>query len=48
MTRFAEEMTVVFWEEPIGIGRRETAYLKVRQAEDFPNVRSSRRTCPKA
>src|SRR5215213_160850 len=39
MSRFAREMTVVFWEEPIEIGRRDTAYLKVRQAEDFPNVR---------
>jgi glycosyltransferase involved in cell wall biosynthesis len=39
MSRFAREMTVVFWEEPIDIGRGDTAYLKVRQAEDFPNVR---------
>ena len=39
MSRFAREMTVVFWEEPIEIERRATAYLKVRQAEDFPNVR---------
>ena len=39
MSRFTREMSVVFWEEPIEIERRETAYLKVRQAEDFPNVR---------
>jgi glycosyltransferase involved in cell wall biosynthesis len=39
MSRFAREMTVVFWEEPRDIEPRETAFLKVRQAEDFPNVR---------
>ena len=39
MSRFAREMTVIFWEEPIEIERRETAFLKVRQAEDFPSVR---------
>jgi len=39
MSRFAREMTVVFWEEPIEIEKRETAFLKVRQAENFPNVR---------
>jgi len=39
MSRFAREMTVVYWEEPFEIEQRETAYLKVRQAEDFPNVR---------
>ena len=39
MSRFAREMTVVFWEEPIDIGPRETPYLKVRQAEDFRKVR---------
>ena len=39
MCRFAREMTVIFWEEPIEIERRETAFLKVRQAEDFPGVR---------
>ena len=39
MTRFAREMTVVFWEEPFEIEERETAYLQVRQAENFPNVR---------
>ena len=39
MSRFAREMTVVFWEEPMEIGARETAYLKVRQADDAANVR---------
>jgi glycosyltransferase involved in cell wall biosynthesis len=37
MNRFAADMTVVYWEEPIDIGARETAYLKVR--EDASGVR---------
>jgi glycosyltransferase involved in cell wall biosynthesis len=39
MSRFARTMTVVFWEEPVEIGQSESAYLRVRQADDFPNVR---------
>jgi glycosyltransferase involved in cell wall biosynthesis len=39
MSRFAREMTVIFWEEPIEIGARETAYLKVREAEEAPGLR---------
>lgn len=39
MSRFAKEMTVIYWEEPIEVGPRETPYLKVREAENFPNVR---------
>jgi UDP-galactopyranose mutase len=39
MSRFAREMDVIFWEEPIEIGRGETAYLKVREAEDASGVR---------
>ena len=39
MSRFAREMTVVFWEEPTEIGARETAFLKVRKADDAANVR---------
>lgn len=39
MSRFAESMTVVFWEEPMEIGHRDTALLKVRSADDYPNVR---------
>jgi glycosyltransferase involved in cell wall biosynthesis len=39
MCRFSREINVIYWEEPIEIGPRETAYLKVREAEDAPNVR---------
>jgi UDP-galactopyranose mutase len=39
MSRFAREMDVIFWEEPIDIGPKETAYLKVREAEDASGVR---------
>ena len=39
MSRFANAMTVIFWEEPIEIGKRETPLLKVRSAEDFPKIR---------
>jgi len=39
MSRFAEDMTVVFWEEPVAIGPKETAFLQVREADGFPNVR---------
>jgi len=39
MSRFARDMAVVFCEEPIEIERGQAAYLKVRQADDFPNVR---------
>ena len=39
MSRFADEMTVIYWEEPIEIGERETPLLRVRAAEDYPNVR---------
>src|SRR5690349_378533 len=39
MSRFAREMDVIFWEEPIEIGPRETAYLQVREAPDAPRVR---------
>src|SRR4051812_48741653 len=38
MCRFSREMAVIYWEEPIDIGPRETAYLQVREA-DAPNVR---------
>ena len=36
MSRFAREMSVIYWEEPIEIGPKETAYLKVREAQDAP------------
>ena len=39
MSRFSEDMAVVFWEEPIEIDKRETPLLRVRAAEGFPNVR---------
>jgi UDP-galactopyranose mutase len=39
MSRFARDMAVTFWEEPIDIGPGETAYLEVRDAEDAQNVR---------
>lgn len=38
MSRFAEDMSVLYWEEPMNIGPRETPFLQVRRAEDFPNV----------
>ena len=39
MTRFARDMRVIYWEEPVEIGRKEIAYLQVRDADDFPGVR---------
>ena len=39
MTRFARDMAVIFWEEPVDIPARETAYLQIREAEGFPGVR---------
>src|SRR5919107_1719476 len=39
MSRFARQMPVIYWEEPIDIGPKETAFLKVREAEDTKNVR---------
>ena len=39
MSRFADDMTVIYWEEPVEIGKRETAMLRVRAAENYPNVR---------
>jgi UDP-galactopyranose mutase len=39
MSRFAQEMNVIFWEEPIEIGPKETAYLNVRRADDANGVR---------
>jgi UDP-galactopyranose mutase len=39
MCRFAREMNVIFWEEPVDIGPNETAYLEVREAENANGVR---------
>jgi UDP-galactopyranose mutase len=39
MSRFSEEMPVIFWEEPVEIDEGETPMLRVRAAEGFPSVR---------
>jgi glycosyltransferase involved in cell wall biosynthesis len=39
MSRFARDMDVIFWEEPVDIGAKETAFLQVREAADASNVR---------
>ena len=39
MCRFGREMNVIYWEEPVEIGPRETAYLQVREAPGAPGVR---------
>lgn len=39
MTRFARDMDVIYWEEPVVVGRRETAHLKVRHADGHSGVR---------
>jgi len=38
MSRFARDMRVIYWEEPVDIGPKETAYLKVREADDARGV----------
>jgi UDP-galactopyranose mutase len=38
MSRFAREMDVIYWEEPVEIGAGETAYLRVREADDADGV----------
>ena len=39
MSRFAREMDVIFWEEPVEVGAQEPAFLQVREAEDASGVR---------
>jgi len=39
MSRFANDMTVIFWEEPIEIGEKESPMLRVASADESPNVR---------
>jgi UDP-galactopyranose mutase len=39
MSRFAREMNVIFWEEPVEVGAHETAYLEIRDSQDGSNVR---------
>ena len=36
MCRFARQMNVIFWEEPVDISSKETAYLQVREAPAAP------------
>jgi hypothetical protein len=36
---FARDMNVIYWEEPVDIGPNETAYLRLREAEAYPNIR---------
>ena len=38
MSRFARDMHVIYWEEPVDIGPGETAYLMVREADDARGV----------
>jgi len=38
MSRFAGEMNVIFWEEPITIEPNQTAFLQVREAKDCSDV----------
>ena len=39
MSRFAEEMNVIYWEEPVDVAAGEIPFLQVREAEDASNVR---------
>jgi len=39
MSRFARELNVIYWEEPVDVAPNETPYLQVREAEDSSNVR---------
>ena len=39
MSRFADDMAVLYWEEPVDIDRRDTPFLHVRVAEGLPGVR---------
>ena len=39
MSRFAREMSVIFWEEPVDVDPKETPYLQNREAQDAPGVR---------
>ena len=39
MSRFARDMSVIFWEEPVDIAPRQTPYLQVREADDCARVR---------
>jgi UDP-galactopyranose mutase len=39
MSRFARDMSVLYWEEPLEIAEGETPFLQVRENEDGANVR---------
>ncbi|GAA3897917.1 glycosyltransferase family 1 protein [Sphingomonas limnosediminicola] len=39
MSRFARDMDVIYWEEPVDIASGETAFLQVREAKNAPGVR---------
>ncbi|MEO8177066.1 MAG: glycosyltransferase [Sphingomicrobium sp.] len=39
MTRFARDMNVVVWEEPIVVGHEEAAFVNVRRADGLPTLR---------
>jgi len=39
MSRFARDMDVIYWEEPVDIRANETAFLQVLEAEHGANVR---------
>ena len=39
MSRFARDMAVIYWEEPVDIGPRETPFLQVREADSNSNLR---------
>ena len=39
MSRFAREMSVIYWEEPVDIAAGETPFLQVREADKVANVR---------
>ncbi|MFL6729541.1 MAG: glycosyltransferase [Sphingomicrobium sp.] len=39
MSRFARDMNVIYWEEPVDIPARETAYLRVRDDDRSPSLR---------
>jgi glycosyltransferase involved in cell wall biosynthesis len=39
MSRFARDMNVIYWEEPVDFDPRETAFLQVREADNARNVR---------
>ena len=39
MSRFARDMVVIYWEEPVDIARGETPFLQVREAAGYDRVK---------